>query len=266
LSSVVFVGWAGTGAAATSGLVLRTFSVSGGSVYLVRIDPTRASLALYPGTEQPPAATPRGPALVPYGQRWRLLATFNGGFKYRSSGAANGFAVDGHTYVPLRRGLGTLVGYRDGRVDVVAWHGGGSPPADIAFARQNLPLIVDGSRPAASVSNRLAWGATLGGVPAVWRTGIGIDRAGRLVYVAAPDLTAAGLASILVRAGAVRAIELDINPEWPTFDVYAHNRGLQPRMFVPNPQQSPHRYLTTDSRDFFAVYRRLVGPVTVPFR
>jgi hypothetical protein len=64
-------------------------------------------------------------------------------------------------------------------------------------------------------------GATLGGAPVVWRTGIGIDRSGRLVYVAAPDLTAAGLASILVRAGAVRAIEFDINPEWPTFDVYA---------------------------------------------
>jgi hypothetical protein len=116
------------------------------------------------------------------------------------------------------------------------------------------------------VSNRLAWGATLGGVPAVWRTGIGIDRAGRLLYVAAPNLTAAGLASILVRAGAVRAIELDINPEWPTFDVYAHDHGLQPRMFVPNPQQSPGRYLTPDRRDFFAVYRKIAGPVNVPFR
>jgi hypothetical protein len=236
------------------------------SAYVARIDTTRASLALYPGAAQPPAAAPRGPTFVPYGERWRLLATFNGGFKYTSSGAANGFAVNGHTYVWLKRGLGTVIGYRDGRVDVGAWRGGPTPPAAVAFARQNLPLIVDGGRPAVDISDGLAWGATLGGVPAVWRTGIGIDRGGRLVYVAAADVTAAGLASILIRVGAVRAIELDINPEWPTFDVYGHDHGLQPRMFVPNLQQSPRRYLTSDSRDFFAVYRKLPRPVTVPFR
>jgi hypothetical protein len=30
--------------------------------------------------------------------------------------------------------------------------------------------------------------------------------------------------------------------------------------------QSPTRYLVPDDRDFFAVYRRLRGPVSVPFR
>jgi hypothetical protein len=33
----------------------------------------------------------------------------------------------------------------------------------------------------------------------------------------------------------------------------------------PNPMQSTNRYLVPDDRDFFAVYRRLPGPVTVPF-
>jgi hypothetical protein len=249
-------------------VVLRTLAVPGtpAVAYAARIDPARASLALYPGTEQPPTAVPRGPASIPYGERWRLLATFNGGFKYTSVGAENGFSVDGHTYVPLTRGLGTLLGFRDGRVDIQSWRGGPTPPADVAFARQNLPLIVDNGRAVASVSNRLAWGATLGGVPAVWRTGVGIDRQGVLLYVAAGDVTAAGLASTLVRLGAVRAIELDINPEWPTFNVYAHDHGLHARMFVPNAQESPSRYLTPDSRDFFAVYRRRSGPLTVPFR
>jgi hypothetical protein len=37
-------------------------------------------------------------------------------------------------------------------------------------------------------------------------------------------------------------------------------------MFVPNPQQSPRRYLSPDSRDFFAVYRRIGRRDTVPFR
>ncbi len=63
-----------------------------------------------------------------------------------------------------------------------------------------------------------------------------------------------------------KAIELDINPEWPTFNIYAHRHGLLPSKFVPNPQQAATRYLRPDSRDFFAVYRRIPGAVTVPFR
>lgn len=102
--------------------------------YLAWIDHRRTALGLYPGLRQPPGASPRGPAEVPYGQRWRLLAAFNSGFKFDSSGGKNGFAVDGHTYVWLKRGLGTLVGYRDGRVDVVSWDGSPTPP-------RTLPLL-----------------------------------------------------------------------------------------------------------------------------
>lgn len=71
----------------------------------------------------------------------------------------------------------------------------------------------------------------------------------------------------LVHAGAVLAIELDMNPEWPTFNTYAHHHGLRPTQFVPNYQQPLDRYLTPDSREFFAIYRRLPGASRlVPFR
>jgi hypothetical protein len=173
------------------------------------------------------------PSEVPRSQRWRLLATFNGGFK--AIAAAGGFAVNGHPYGFLGRGLGTLIGYRDGRVDIFTWHGGPTPGPGVAFARQNLPLIV--------------------------------DRHGDLIYVAAADQTVVTLAAILVHAGAVRAIELDINPEWPTFDTYAHVGTVLPRKFVPNGQQPTDRYLSEDARDFFAVYRRFDGePSGVPLR
>jgi hypothetical protein len=235
--------------------------------YLAWIDHRRTALGLYPGLRQPPGASPRGPAEVPYGQRWRLLAAFNSGFKFDSSGGKNGFAVDGHTYVWLRRGLGTLLGYRDGRVDVVSWDGPPTPPPDVAFARQNLALLVDGGRPAAGLGDVVAWGRTLGGGAQVWRTGVGVDAHGNLLYAAAGNQTPAGLAAILIRAGAVRAIELDINPEWPTFNLYTHRGGLGSSMFVPNSQQNARRYLRPDERDFFTVYRRTgSGPVIVPFR
>jgi len=235
--------------------------------YVAWIDHTRTQLALYPGVAQPPVAVPRGPSEIPNGERWRLVATFNGGFKYGSgSGGGGGFAVNGHTYVPLERGLGTLVAYRNGRVDITAWQGGADTGPRIAFARQDLHLLVNAGRPAANLSSQAIWGWVLGHYDPTWRTGVGIDRHGNLIYVAL-DGTNAGLASILIRAGAVRAIELDMNPEWPTFNTYLHRHGLHPAQFVPNYQQPLDRYLTPDSRDFFAVYRRLPGkPVTVPFR
>jgi hypothetical protein len=50
-----------------------------------------------------------------------------------------------------------------------------------------------------------------------------------------------------------------MNPEWPTLNTYAHHHGLRPTQFVPNYQPPLDRYLTPDSRDFFAIYRRLPG-------
>jgi hypothetical protein len=95
---------------------------------------------------------------------------------------------------------------------------------------------------------------------------MGIDRHGNLIYAAADQQTVGTLAAILIHAGAVRAIELDINPEWPTFISYVHRDGLQPSKLVPNSQQPATRYLFPDKRDFFAVYRRVPGrPFDVPF-
>jgi hypothetical protein len=230
--------------------------------YVAWFDHTRTALAYYPGRYEPPSAPVRGPMSVPYDQRWRLLATFNSGFIYIDG--HNGSSIDGRTYEPLQRGLATLVGYRDGRVDVVAWNGGRDAGPRIAFARQSLPLIVADGRLSPALNDSSEWGFTLGNAVRVWRTGVGIDRRGNLIYAAADDQTVITLARILRHAGAVRAMELDINPEWPTLITYRHRHGLLPTKIVPNVQQPPSRYLVPDDRDFFAVYRRVPGPVTVP--
>ena len=232
--------------------------------YVAWFDHTRTSVAFYPGRYEPPNAPVRGPMSVPYDQRWRLLATFNSGFIYRDG--QNGSSIDGIMYEPLKDGLATLVAYRDGRVDVKTWTGGPVAGRGIAFARQSLPLIVDRGRLNPALNNSSQWGYTLGNAVRVWRTGAGIDRHGNLIYVAADYQTVTTLAEILQRAGAVRAMQLDINPEWPTLITYTHRGGLSPVKVVPNYQQPATRYLVPDDRDFFAVYRRLPGPVTVPFK
>jgi hypothetical protein len=232
--------------------------------YVAWFDHTRTELAYYPGRYEPPRAALRGRAEIPDGQRWRLLATFNSGFIYQDG--LNGDALNGHVNEPLRQGLATLVAYRDGRVDIVGWNGGPAPGPRIAWARQSLPLIIDHGRLSPRLNDSTAWGYTLGNAVRVWRTGVGVDRRGNIVYAAADDQTVTTLARILQRAGAVRAMELDINPEWPTLNTYRHDGGLIPTRVVPNFQQPVTRYLVPDDRDFFAVYRRLPGPVDVPLR
>lgn len=236
--------------------------------YVAWFDHTRTAIAYYPGRYEPPNAAVRGPMMVPDDQRWRLLATFNGGFTYTDGD--NGSADNGLTNEPLKDGNATLIGYRDGRVAIVKWDGGPNPGSDVAWARQSLaPIVWNGQlNPQLNDSpDSPQWGYTLGGLTRVWRSGVGIDRHGNLIYVAADGQTVVTLAKILQHAGAVRAMEFDINPEWHTLITYTHGtHGLVPTMVGANPMQSPDRYLVPDDRDFFAVYQPLPGPITVPFK
>ena len=235
--------------------------------YVAWFDHTRTELAYYPGRYEPPNAAVRGPMMVPYDQRSRLLATFNGGFTYTDGN--NGSADNGRTNEPLTDGNATLIGYRDGRIAIVKWRGGPNVGPDVAWARQSLaPIVWNGKlNPMLDTNpNSPQWGYTLGGVTRVWRTGVGIDRRGNLIYAAANYQTVITIAKILQHAGAVRAMEFDINPEWHTAITYSHHNGLGAKELGYNPMQSPSRYLVPDDRDFFAVYRPLPGPVTVPFR
>jgi hypothetical protein len=231
--------------------------------YVAWFDHTRTGLALYPGRYEPPNAVPRGPMQVPADQRWRLLASFNSGFTFKDG--HGGFSVNGVTATPLRVGQGTVVAYRDGRVDVVDWAGGATPGTDVVLARQNLPLIVDHGAPNPQLADGSLWGDTLGNAVRVWRSGLGIDRHGNLLYAAAGDQTAGTLAAILIHVGAVRAIELDINAEWPSLITYGNGGVQNASKIVPNTQQSSQRYLAPDDRDFFAIYEPSRNLAGVPF-
>jgi hypothetical protein len=235
--------------------------------YVAWFDHTRTAIAYYPGRYEPPDAAVRGPMMVPYGERWRLLATFNGGFTHEDG--ENGSTIDGRENEPLKDGKATLVGYRDGRVNIVKWSGGANAGPGVAWTRQSLaPIVWDGRlNPGLNEDpNSPEWGFTLGGVTRVWRTGAGIDRRGNLIFVAAEGQTVISIAKTLKHIGAVRAMEFDINPDWHTLITYTHHHRFVPRMVEPQPNQSADRYLVPDDRDFFAVYRRLPGPINVSFK
>ncbi len=219
------------------------------------MDHTRTTTWLYPGRLEPGVSLPsRGPMEIPTTMRSKVVAAFNSGFKLTDSGG--GFAESGHTYAPLKAGIATFVRYRDGRIDVQAWNGGPSAGPDIVYARQNLPLIVNHGRLNPNLSDGPEWGATLGNAVRVWRSGVGVDRYGNLIYAAANDQTVGSLAQILQRAGAVRAMELDINTYWTSFISYRYPGARDPANLLASMDRTPLRYLTPDDRDFFAVYVR----------
>jgi hypothetical protein len=218
------------------------------------IDSHRTHLAYLPGLAEPPEISNRGPAEVPPARRRRVVATFNGGFPLETSNA--GLVYRGHTVETMVNGIATLVEYRDGRIDIVRWEHGANPGPRVWFAKQNLPPIVYEGRLNPNLSDGPEWGATVNNAVRVWRSGLGIDRRGNLIYAVANDQTVGSLAEILKRAGAVRALELDINEDWVSFITYRRRGAVDPANLLPDIYRPPDRYLTPDERDFFAVYAK----------
>jgi hypothetical protein len=218
------------------------------------IDSSQTHLEYVPGLAEPPEISNRGPAEVPQGLRKKLVATFNGGFPLETSNA--GLIYRGETIESMVNGIATLVEYRDGRVDIVKWEHGPNPGPRVLFAKQNLPPIIYEGKLNPNLGDGPEWGATVNNAVRVWRSGLGIDSHGNLLYAAANYQTVESLAKILQRAGAVRALELDINEDWTSFITYRHPGAGEPSNMLPEMFRPPERYLTPDERDFFAVYLR----------
>jgi hypothetical protein len=226
---------------------------------LAAMDPQLLSFQLRPGSEDPGPGNWGYAPYLPSGSRQGLLATFNGGFKLNQAGG--GFYLNGITRGTLTAGAASMVYYRDGRVAVGAWGRDVRMTSQVVGVRQNLRLIVDQGAIPASVDQNVQsqWGATLGGGYYVWRSGLGVTRGGRLVYAYGPALSVRTLAGLLQRAGAVRAMELDINPAWMSYMYYRPSPSVAdptPVNLLPTQQPPANRYYSVNSRDFTAVFAR----------
>ena len=225
----------------------------------VWIDPTRLRLALVPGGHEPGGTWPQPPDITA-AARASAVAAFNGGFRMQD--AHGGFYLNGRQAVPLQPGAASMVIYHNGHINIGAWGPEVAMTPQVTAVLQNLVPIVDNGHiaPDATYHDTRIWGATLGANTVVARSGLGITATGALLYVAGPALTARSLAESLQRAGAIRAMTLDINPEWVTFNIYTHPNPAQPNQITPTKlypqmQRPADRYLgpTPESRDFFTI-------------
>jgi hypothetical protein len=234
---------------------IHTSYVSG----IVSMDQRLVKFQLRPGAEDPGPGNWKASPWIPPGTRTGLLAAFNGGFKLDS--AEGGFYLNGSYRGSLVDGAATVVYYRNGTIKIGEWGRDFQMTSDVVGVRQNLKLIVDHGKIPANVNQDVlgSWGATLGGGYYVWRSGIGITKGGRIIFVYGPGLITQTLAELLKKAGAVEAMQLDINPEWMSYDYYkagSHPADPTPHALLPDQQGSVYRYYSVYSRDFTVVYAR----------
>ncbi len=193
------------------------------------IDTHLLAARLYSGSKSPGGGPYRYTAPIGQASARHLVAAFNGGFLMKDAGG--GYYTDGRMIVPLRSGAASLVIYADGSVNVGAWGSDVTMTPGVVAVRQNLvPLVADGRpTPGARSAEWQAWGNTCGasscahsvpGIEHQWRSAVGVTANSALVYTQGPDLSPLQLAALLVRAGVVRGMELDINPSWPIFATY----------------------------------------------
>lgn len=224
------------------------------------LDPSQARLNLLAGTKDPGGGPWPGSAQVAPSQRSSTLAAFNSGFLM--SGAHGGFYENGHTVRRLRPGKASVVISSDGRPTIAEWGRDFRSTRGLAAVRQNLALIVDHGRAVRGLTRNthFSWGSRRSQLEYVWRSGVGVDAGGHLIYIAGNTFTLKTLAAALVQAHAVRAMELDIHNDMVTANLFTpepdHPGQVRAVKLLPQMPRPATRYLQPDQRDFFTVQLR----------
>ena len=184
----------------------------------------------------------------------KLLAAFNGGFKYEHG--AFGAMAEGYTSAPPRNGLGTLVIYRDGHIGMGVWGEDITASPEMVAFRQNGPLVIQNGALDKAVNDPTQWGYTVSGGTVTWRSGVAISQDGKTLYYFAGqycDITS--LSKAMQSVNPQTALQLDINNFWVHFTVFKDDNGsLAPEALFPKEMSSNlERFLNPYPRDFFYV-------------
>ncbi|HEY6410897.1 MAG TPA: phosphodiester glycosidase family protein, partial [Ktedonobacteraceae bacterium] len=238
-------------------------------VTLLQFDTRFFRLHMVAGTAEP--GGPRGiigPGVIPASDQKgnALLAAFNGGFKYADG--QYGLKTNGIVYVPAQPNAATIAVTKSGQIILGAW--GVDPRLNngntkLVAWRQNAALLINNGQINPLTQDGAAWGGTILNAAYTWRSGIGITAHGTLMYAAGPSLTALTLGEALKAAGAVMAMQTDINPFWVRAFLYSGNSHgtwnivkLHPAMYGTGTE-----YLSATQRDFFYL-TRFAPPLPAP--
>jgi hypothetical protein len=230
-------------------------------VTLLQFDARFSRLHVVSGTQEPGGPLGiHGAGIIPQKdqQNNTLLAALNGGFKYADG--AYGLMADGVVYVPPQPKTATIAITREGKLLLGSW--GVDPQLttsnkDLVAWRQNASLLIDRGIINPLTKDGAAWGGTILNSEYTWRSGLGITAEGNLVYAAGNALVPETLGKALLAAGAVTAMETDINPFWVRAFLYQRDGkgNLTITKLNPQMQGTGYEYLNVDQRDFFYLTR-----------
>jgi hypothetical protein len=229
-------------------------------VALMWLDTKLLRATYVPGLQEPGGGPNPWGSMIPDDQRNTVIAAFNSGFKMDT--ARGGVYFGGEMVRPLVDGSASLVIKNDGSATVGLWGRDVSMTPDVTTVRQNLALLIDNGQldPALDENDTVKWGATLGNKALVWRSGVGVDSNGALIYAGGNSLSVLSLARTLQAAGAVRAMELDINTDWVSAYTYVNDPPEDPTAPVigiklgGDMARGGDRYFQAGERDFFAFF------------
>ncbi len=223
---------------------------------VVKMNMQNLRLHAIAGTEQPGGPIGNGgTGIIPFADQagGKLVAAFNGGFQYKDG--QFGMMVGQKTYVPLRLGLGTLIVRQNGTVAIETYQGNHADYAGAVAVRQNGPPIVENGQvtDATAAGGMARWGLTVTNSMYTWRSGIGVTKDGDLLYAVGPSLNVNTLAAALQAAGAINAIQLDINPYWVRFVTYEPNgtNSYTHQSLLKDMHDGGNNFLHGYNKDFF---------------
>jgi hypothetical protein len=228
-------------------------------VSIVEMDTSALTIGSVAGTVEPGGKVGKyGTGKVPKAivQSGNLVAAFDGGFQYRDG--AYGMIVGQTIYLPLKNDLGTVAGYKDGSIKIFNFTGQ-QLGNDTTFVRQNGPMLIDnGNVTVTNADSQQIWGRVIGADTYTWRSGIGVTAKGELLFAAGNNLSPLTLATALQVAGAINAIQLDINPHWVRFNIFNSTGSGQYDSAPLNKdmQDGSKEYLNGYQKDFFYVYKK----------
>jgi hypothetical protein len=241
-------------------------STSYAVVSLLQFDARFMRLHIVSGTQEPGGALGAyGQGIIPQADQEgnALLATLNGGFKYADG--AYGLMTDGKVFVPPQQNAATIAITKSGTLIIGAW---GIDPLlsssnkDLVAWRQNAGLLINNGEISSLANDGAAWGGTILNSEYTWRSGLGITAEGNLIYAAGNALLPETLGKALKAAGAVTAMETDINPFWTRAFLYHQEKSGALTISKLNSamQGTGTEYLTANQRDFFYLTRYTPAP------
>jgi TolB protein len=238
---------------------------------VIELDPRLLQIKMIPGTIEPQPTTGLiGAGVIPQEDWGSLVAGFNGGFA--AMHGKFGMMVDRKVYLPARDGIATLAVYQDGSLRMGTWGTDLKQTPDMVSYRQNCPPLIENGTITAETGKLTLWGLSVANEVYLYRSGLGLTADGRLIYVVGKPLSAYTLARALQEAGAIYAMQLDVDEFHVAFITYSVKPGkpgglpaVEGKKLRDDMRGFDGLFLRPFQLDFFYLTRRL-QPLAQPVR